>query len=267
MKLIVLEDNNTFINDYYFGEPAVSYYIEDSDDKILFDTGYSGIFMKNAELMNLDLDNVNKLVISHGHDDHTGGLKSFLTKPKNIELIAHPDCFEYKENKLENYIGSPLTKDELSNLSTLSLSKTPIKISKNITFLGEIPSLNDFEPRYSIGKTIKNDQKIEDTLHDDSAIVYQSEKGLFIITGCSHSGICNIIEYAKKVCKDNRIIGILGGFHLFDTDERLEKTINYFDENNIQLIYPCHCVSLQAKIKMTQKLKINEVGVGLEINI
>jgi len=65
MKLKVLVDNNTFIDMYYLGEPGVSYYIEDGNDKILFDTGYSGVFMNNATKMNIDLDSVNKLVISH----------------------------------------------------------------------------------------------------------------------------------------------------------------------------------------------------------
>ena len=80
MKLKVLEDNNTFIDMYYLGEPAVSYYIEDGSYKILFDVGYSNAFMTNARKMNIDLESINKLVISHGHDDHTGGLKYFFDK-------------------------------------------------------------------------------------------------------------------------------------------------------------------------------------------
>ncbi len=267
MELKVLVDNNTFIDMYYFGEPAVSYYIEDGPDKILFDTGYSGIFMKNAELLNINLDNVNKLVISHGHNDHTGGLEKFFAKERNIELIAHPDCFEYKEDELGLFIGSPLSKDELARKCQLNLSKSPIKISEHITYLGEIPSLNDFEKREVIGKKLLDTKIVEDKVNDDSAIVYKFEKGLFIITGCSHSGICNIIEYAKKVCGDNRIYGVIGGLHLFDIDERLEKTINYLLENNIKHLYPCHCISLKAKIEMAKKLEIKEVGVGLNIKI
>ena len=75
------------------------------------------------------------------------------------------------------------------------------------------------------------------------------------------------MEYAKKVCNDNRIYGVIGGFHLFECNYRLEKTIDYLKENDIQFLYPCHCVSLKAKIEMAKKLEINEVGVGLEINI
>lgn len=267
MKLKVLEDNNTFIDMYYLAEPGVSYYIEDDNEKILFDTGYSAVVIENAKKMDINLNDVNKLVISHGHDDHTGGLRYFFEEKRTIELIAHPECFDYKEDSTGLYIGSPLSKEELSKVCLLNLSKKPVKISEHITYLGEIPILNDFEQRYSIGKSIVNGEKIDDTINDDSAIVYKSEKGLFIITGCSHSGICNIIEYAKKVCGDDRIYGVIGGFHLFEVNERLDKTINYLKENNIKLLYPCHCVSLKAKIEMAKRLDINEVGVGLEINI
>ena len=80
MRLKVLEDDNTFIDNYYLGEPAVSYYIEDGNNKILFDTGYSDAFIKNANKMDINLNKLNKLVISHGHNDHTGGLKYFFDK-------------------------------------------------------------------------------------------------------------------------------------------------------------------------------------------
>ena len=266
MKLKVLVDNNTFIDEYYLGEPAVSYYIVDGNDHILFDTGYSDIFIKNASKMNIDLNKVNKIVISHGHDDHTGGLKYFLNTKKDIKLIAHPDCFNYKE--VDGLcISSPLSKEDLSNYCNLKLTKEPTKISDNIMYLGEIPSLNTFEQRDVIGLTIKDNEEKNDIVIDDSAIVYKGDNGLFIITGCSHSGICNIIEYAKKVCDDDRIYGVIGGFHLFENSDRLQNTIKYFKDNNIKLLYPCHCVSLEAKVELAKQMKINEVGVGLEIDI
>ena len=267
MKLKVLVDNNTFIDMYYLGEPAVSYYIEDGKDKILFDAGYSSAFLKNAKKMNIDINDVNKVVISHGHDDHTGGLKYFFDRKKDVELISHPESFNYKEDDTGLYIGTSLTKEELSKLCKLKLSKEPIQVSEHITYLGEIPITNNFELRYTIGKSIINGEKVNDNIKEDSALVYKGDNGLFIITGCSHSGICNIIEYAKKICKDNRILGVIGGFHLFENDDKLKNTINYLKDNNIKYLYPCHCVSLNAKIEMAKQLKINEVGVGLEIEV
>ena len=265
MKLKVLEDNNTFIDMYYLGEPAVSYYIEDGEDKILFDVGYSDAYLKNAKKMNVDIDSINKVVISHGHDDHTRGLKYLLGTKSNIELISHPESFNYKEDDNGLYIGSPILKEELSKMCKLNLSKEPVQVSKNIIYLGQIPILNEFESRYTIGKSIINGEKVDDKIEEDSAIVYKGNEGLFIITGCSHSGICNIIEYAKKVCEDNRILGVIGGFHLFENDDRLRNTIKYLKDNNIKYLYPCHCVSLNAKVEMAKQLEIHEVGVGLEL--
>lgn len=66
MKLKVLEDNNTFLDMYYLAEPGVSYYIEDGNEKILFDTGYSSVVLENARKMSIDLTEIDKLVISHG---------------------------------------------------------------------------------------------------------------------------------------------------------------------------------------------------------
>ena len=266
MKLKVLVDNNTYIDQYYCGEPAVSYYIEDEGMCMLFDVGYSDLFMKNLESFGIDIDSIKTIVISHGHDDHTRGLKYYFNKPhKNkISILAHPDAF--KEKVVGNLkICSPILEDELKEKCNLILSKEPVKLSKNITFLGEIPQIKNFEERTPIGKQMTNETLINDYVMDDTALVYKSENGIYIITGCSHSGICNIVEYAKKVCRDNRVLGIIGGFHLFEVSEKVNKTIEYFKENNIRELYPCHCTSFVVKAEIHKILPIKEVGVGLEI--
>lgn len=268
MKLTVLVDNNTYIDEYYFGEPAVSYYIATEDKHILFDAGYSDIFIKNAQKMNIDLRKLTHVVLSHGHNDHTEGLKYLHEEIglQNVTLIAHPDCFypKYYENM---YIGSPYSMDEIQTITNFQSVKTPYNITDNLIFLGEIPRKNSFENQKSIGKYEKDDVMLDDYLMDDSAMVYKTAQGFFVITGCSHSGICNIIEYAKEVCSDHRVIGVLGGFHLFEDNEQLRETINYLKKCNIKQFYPCHCVSLLAKAKMMEELPVSEVGVGMKLEI
>lgn len=266
MKLKVLVDNNTYIDQYYYGEPAVSYYIEDEGTSFIFDVGYSDLFIKNAELFNIDLKKIDSIVISHGHNDHTGGLEYFLRKDsiENVNIIAHPNAFN-KKFVDELSICSPVSKEEIEEKCKLTLSSMPIKISKNITFLGEIPSLKEFGPRKSIGTEIIDGISSDDYVKDDSALVYQTKDGIYIITGCSHSGICNIIEYAKQVSNDNRVLGLIGGFHLFDVNEEVNTTIAYLKKNNITELYPCHCTSFEVKAKIHKYIPIKEVGVGLEI--
>ena len=268
MRLRILVDNNTFIDQYYHGEPAASFYIEIEDKKILFDTGYSDILISNAEKMGIDLSELTHIVLSHGHDDHTKGLK-YLKEAidlSKVELIAHPGCFLPKYNG-DLYIGSPFSEEEIRGGSNYIPCKSTYAISENLIYLGEIPRINTFENQNPIGKYSQDGILKDDYLLDDTAMVYRSEKGIFIITGCSHSGICNIIESAKKVCGEEKVYGVLGGFHLFNNDEQLKKTIEYLQKTQIEQLYPCHCVSLLARAKMMEKLPVIETGVGLVVDI
>lgn len=270
MKLTVVVDNNTFIDCYYYGEPALCFHIEDEGTELLLDTGYSGLLLENAAKLKIDLNQVEKIAISHGHDDHTGGLKyladgQLLTDKK---IVAHPDAFSGKVCD-GMVIGSPLSIEQLQDQYGVELIQTrdPLKISNNITFLGEIPSYNDFENRATIGMVVDGWGERPDCVIEDTALAYNTGSGLFIITGCSHSGICNIIEHAKKVCNDDRILGVVGGFHLFEPSPRLEKTIDYFAQNQMSKLYPCHCVSFAAKAEIQRRIPVCEVGVGLVIEL
>ena len=267
MKLTVLLDNNTYIDQYFVGEPGLSFYIEDEDKKILFDTGYSHVFIENAKKMEIDLNQLTHIVMSHGHNDHTRGL-IYLAKQYDLGetmMVAHPDCFMPKREGKEE-IGSSMGEEEIRSLCQYRPTSKTIALTKRLIFLGEIPQSIDFEQRQPIGE-IKKDKWESDYVLEDSALVYRSEKGLFIITGCSHSGICNIIEYAKKVTKEEKVYGVIGGFHLLETGERLTKTITYFVEQELKEIYPCHCVCFHAKAKINEQIPIHEVGVGLSIEI
>ncbi len=266
MKLKVLVDNNTYIDAYYLGEPAVSYYIEDGDDKLLLDVGYSDVFLKNAKAFDINIQDVQTIVISHGHDDHTKGLQDYFEQgpDTNVTIVAHPDAF--KEKRVDDLlICSPLLEREVGQRCQLKLSKAPMKISDRLYFLGEIPVVHDFEQRSIIGEQKEGETFTPDYVLDDTALAYKGSEGLYIITGCSHSGICNIIEQAKKVTGVEKVCGVIGGFHLFDVDDQVIKTIQYFKDNEIEDLYPCHCTSFAVKAKIHESLPIHEVGVGLEV--
>jgi 7,8-dihydropterin-6-yl-methyl-4-(beta-D-ribofuranosyl)aminobenzene 5'-phosphate synthase len=275
VKLTVLIDNNTLIDRYFYGEPAVSYFIEDGNIKVLLDVGYSDAFIKNAQKMKIDLLDVDFVVLSHGHLDHTWGLVPLIQlyteaelekiRYKKPTLVTHPLTFSTRTIKGLNEIGSIISEEKVANHFKLELSKDPVWLTERLVFLGQIARTNEFEAKRPIGKILGTGLE-DDYLIDDSAIAYKSQRGLVIITGCSHAGICNIIEHAKKFCEEERIIDIIGGFHLLNpSDEQLQGTLEYLKKLKPDNVHACHCTDLRSKIALSKVVNLNEVGVGLSL--
>ncbi|QDS32972.1 MBL fold metallo-hydrolase [Brevibacillus brevis] len=275
MKLTVLVDNNTYIDRYFVGEPAVSYLIEEEDKRILFDVGYSDAFIRNSEKMRIDLRKLDYVALSHGHNDHTWGLDPLIrmfseAKLEQLEfrlptIIAHPDVFYSKLLNGEE-IGSLLTAEKITRHFKLEYTKKPVWLTEKLVFLGEIERTMPFEADNAIGQIARDGEISEDYLLDDSALVYKAENGLVIIVACSHSGICNTIEYAKKVCGDDRILDIIGGFHLLNPGEyQMNKTVEYFQTVKPKYLHACHCTDLKSKIALSDVANVLEVGVGLTL--
>lgn len=277
MKLTVLVDNHTLIDRYFKGEPGVCYYLEVEDQKILFDVGYSSLFLENGHKLGVPFDALDAVVISHSHLDHTWGIESLLKyfnelkmegisyiKPK---LIGHPDIFMPRTFNGEDEFGMMISKNTVFKYLDDGLSKAPVWITERLVFLGEIPRENAFESLVPIGEILVEGQKVPDFSRDDSALCYCSPAGLIIMTGCSHSGICNIIAYAKKVCKEERILDIIGGLHLLDPEpKQLEGTLRYLSEQSISVMHACHCTDLHSKIALSKVVDLREVGVGLKLD-
>lgn len=274
MRLTFLSDNNTLIDRYFLGEPGFSVFIEEGDLKLLFDVGYSGIFITNAQKMGIRLDRLNYVALSHGHMDHTWGLDALVrlftemdiegighTRPK---IVAHPKTFASVSAEGFNELGPLFSEDKLKKHFDLQLKQGPQWLGERMVYLGQIPRENTFEGKASFGK--KENETGEDTVVEDSALIYKGESGLTVITGCAHSGICNIIEYAKTICDDDRIFDVVGGFHLLNpSEEQLAGTMKYFGKLNAPQIHPCHCTDLRSKIELSKVVKIGEAGVGMKL--
>ena len=133
-------------------------------------------------------------------------------------------------------------------------------------FLGEIPRFFDFEQSKLESNIIVDEKEEHDNLIDDSCLAVKTEKGLVIITGCSHSGICNIIRYAKDICCENRIVDVIGGFHLLQPPEtKINGTVDYFSKLNAKEVHACHCTDLLSKIALSKVCELKEVGSGLRL--
>ncbi len=258
MKLTVLTEN--YAGDKFEAEHGLSYLIEHNKHKILFDTGATDVFLKNAKILNIDIKNeINTVVLSHGHWDHGGGLEYL----NNKTLITHPSSFIKRYRKKDkSSIGLTLSEDELKEKFKIIKTSKPYIINDNMVFLGEIPRLNKFEAK----KTSFIDSKRKlDFVPDDSALVLLNKDEIIIVTGCSHSGICNIVDYAQKKFKRSKIKAVIGGFHLKENNVQTQKTIEFLKKCNISEIYPSHCTAEPALEAFEQDFKFDRVKTGMTL--
>ncbi len=256
MKIYILTDN--VAGGRFQAEHGLSYLIETEKKSVLFDTGHSDIFLKNATRLNIDITKItDTVVLSHGHWDHGDGLRYL----ENKKLITHPKAFIRRFRKKDlSPIGLSLSKTALQNKFQITESAKPVMITNNIIFLGEIPRKNNFEAQNT---SFSDDFSDDDFVPDDSAIVIIENKELIIITGCSHAGICNITEYAKNVTGIKKVKAVVGGFHLKYNDEQTQQTIKYMKQNMVKNVMPSHCTELPALSAFHNVFHNNFIKTGM----
>ncbi len=250
MKFTILTENRKS-NCNCINEDGLSIYIEVNDNKFLLDTGITDAFMKNADILGVDLKSIDKIVLSHGHWDHGNGLKYIDSKKT---LILHPESYTKRYSLRRNmaFAGINQTREELCNKFELVETKEPYQIYENVWYLGQIN--RKFEvPKENLPTVLEKNET--DYLYDDTGVVVKTEKGIIVFSSCSHSGIDNIIEQAKEVSKEDRVLAVVGGFHLKKINPYTQKIIQYFSDNNIKEAYMGHCTSDEVIEEFRSKLK------------
>jgi 7,8-dihydropterin-6-yl-methyl-4-(beta-D-ribofuranosyl)aminobenzene 5'-phosphate synthase len=256
LKITILTEN--VAGGKFLAEHGLSYLIEINGEQILFDTGHSDVFLRNAEQLGIDIKkNVKTVVLSHGHWDHGDGLR-FL---ENKKLITHPTSFIKRYRKADNsWVGLSLNRDEIKSRFDLVESRIQVQITKNLLFLGEIPLQNNYEAQTT---TFVDEAGNPDFMPDDSALAAIINNELVVITGCSHSGICNITEHAKKITGISKVKAVIGGFHLKHQNLQTQKTVDYFKSNKVEKLFPSHCTELPALTTFYDSFKIEQVKTGM----
>lgn len=247
LKITTLIENEAGYNKELKNEFGLSLFIEDEDISLIFDTGKSGDFIFNAQKLQIPLNNIKHVVLSHSHFDHTGGIRKLVDTFNNkFTLHISKTFFEEKHRitgVIHEFLGNNFNEkyilDKGININYIDTDE--FKLSKNITLFTNFKSLNNFETptRYYFRKIY--DDYILDSMEDELVLGIDTSKGLLIVCGCSHIGIANIVENIK--CRtQKKIYGIIGGLHLSKaSDERIEKVLKYFDECNIEFFGVSHC--------------------------
>lgn len=226
LKITTLIENNSDENNILLSEHGLSLYIEIDEMKILFDTGQSGDFIKNAEKLKIDLNNLDYVILSHGHYDHSGGFTKLVENTKNpFKLIVGNRFFNKKYKLLESdeykFNGNSFDEKFINrnNISTKYIDQDSFNITEDAILFSNFERNTDFEVLNKKFYIKQNDEYMIDDFSDEIVLTVKTEKGLVVILGCSHVGVVNIFVPGHA----HDVLGAGAGLaqHLHDVLQRL----------------------------------------------
>lgn len=256
MKLTILIENHASSPELE-AEHGLSIWIEADGRRILFDTGQSDAFARNADRLGIDLATADAIVLSHGHYDHTGGLAQALSIAPHSPFYLHAEAVVPRYSRVaeppHRAIGMPGESKIAVHDYMMRCRWTgePTQLSERIWLTGPIPRFTEFE---DVGGPFYLDAECRrpDPIADDQALWIKTDAGLVIVLGCGHAGVVNTIQYVLGQTGRQPIAALIGGLHLVNADDRrLEKTIHFLREHTPARLVPCHCTGEKA----TQALK------------
>lgn len=259
VKATVLCENSVFSNLGAIAEHGWSILLETDQGDFLFDTGQGLALINNARVFKKDLSSVRGIILSHHHCDHTGGLLDALSATGPVDVYSHPGLLKegYLVRTGTKFIGVPFARIALEDKGArfkFNTEFTEIVLGLHIT--GEVPRITDYEIGDSDVVLKTEDGFVKDPLLDDQSVVIETEKGLFIVLGCSHAGVINIIDYAVKKTGQDRVHAVVGGTHLWTVStEQQEKTIQAFKDYKIEQLGVSHCTGLKVSMRLAQEFK------------
>jgi 7,8-dihydropterin-6-yl-methyl-4-(beta-D-ribofuranosyl)aminobenzene 5'-phosphate synthase len=279
MKITVLAENSVCKTNTLNVKPehGLSLFVEFDERKILFDTGQSDLFIQNAEKMGIDLSLVDFLVISHGHFDHGGGLKYFLKINKKAKIFLHINAAHKFYTKIFGFIPYYVGLDQkiVAQNTRIYFIEQDTQIEDKIILLEGFPEVfpQPEANRALFEKTLNG--FIADKFTHELAMLLIENDEVVLFSGCSHSGIINIIEEVKLFSKNMRIKATFGGFHINNPISKKNESPEYIDKLAVALgetdpvFYTGHCTGENnfryIKGWMSRKIKTMNTGEVIEV--
>lgn len=261
LSITTLSENTSSPRRRLLAEWGLSILIDVDGFKILLDTGQSISAVHNAGMMGIDLSQVDKMVLSHGHYDHTGGLQQVLARiGKEIDIFAHPDIWALKYvyfPRQDNYVydGIPFRREEMESLgASFILTTEPVWITDRVVTSGEIPMITEYEEVEPRLRVKEDDEFRPDPVDDDQAVFIKTDQGLWVMLGCGHRGIINTLRHAQHLTGIEHVHTVIGGAHLLNVNEvQMELTIAELREFGIQRMGLCHCTGFWPQARLAEE--------------
>jgi 7,8-dihydropterin-6-yl-methyl-4-(beta-D-ribofuranosyl)aminobenzene 5'-phosphate synthase len=261
LKITIL---STMLADEGIGEWGFAALVEADGKKILFDTGARpNTVLENAKELKIDLSDVQDVILSHFHDDHTTGLmtlrREFMKKNPAALSRVHVGKGIFLERRGRDH--NPMIAIEKEYEATggkFIVHDKPDEILPGVWLTGPVPRTYP-EKNYPAGIEVKEgDAWVEDNLPEDQSLVFKTPRGLVLLAGCGHAGMINTLEYARKLIRPAPIDAAIGGFHLFNAkDEQLNWTADKLKEFQTVQILGAHCTGIESVYRLRQRLGLS----------
>lgn len=271
-----LVENNA-VSDEFKTEHGLSIYIETLCHKLVFDTGASSIFSENAVKLNVNLADVDSLVLSHGHYDHGGGIKTFISLNDKADIFLRKSAFykHYSKQKDGSFkpigLDEPLTENQ-RYIYTDDLNRIDDELTLFSNVKGDMFSPTGNESLFALDQ----ETMIRDDFNHEQNLVIQEAGKIILIAGCAHRGIVNIMNHMKEIGLDEPDI-VIGGFHLYARSADKTESNDFVRALGAELMktksvfYTCHCTGIKAynELRSIMGNRINYLATGqiLETNI
>lgn len=255
VKITCLTENTALRGSPFWGEHGLSFCIETERGCVLFDTGQTAlVLLHNMALLGKSLNDLDAIVLSHAHNDHTGGLPVILSRRPGLPVYASPDIgrprFNHKEGRYR-FIGLPLPMEALTHLANLRLSAEPAEILPGVWHTGEIIERLEPEGR-SLHHFVPQGEGWQPDLYcDDISLVLETREGLIVVCGCCHAGLLNTLAHVQRMFQ-GRIVAVLGGTHLESSEgSALQHVVEVLREYGPLRLYPNHCSGERAYVALS----------------
>ena len=260
LKITIL---STMLADRGIGEWGFAALVEADGNRILVDTGARPqTVLANARELKVDLSNVKDVILTHNHEDHTGGLltlrNEFMkTNPAALSRVHVAKGIFYSRPGKDGEGNSMIAtrKEYEATGGTFVEHDQAVELFPGAWLTGPVP--RPFPERnWSVsGEVVTPAGKVEDTIPEDQSLVLNSPQGLVLVTGCGHAGIINTLTFAEKEFPKTPVLAVVGGVHLFPaTETQVDWTADKIKEFGLSYFVGAHCTGIDSVFRIRQRL-------------